>query len=331
MKGLSPFLGLVYFIDMYVASCLPKLYPFHKVIFIYRIMNQTENQCDISSMASLVPLFGVKNKYPASCSAFLFSLPGITFSLPCVEFPFLAIVLNLILATNPIILSLLCDLRLWSLTGYFFICPADLLICICSCELYKLLTHPTLLQGCCRLCSTPWVTSSSWTVKEQCSVLIRLLHLLTKFTISVYKSILSLISPVLTFSFLMLQRICVIYYFLQSRRAGPFPLKWFWIKAIHTCLLVFISHLLLSFPCYLYSSQPSWVFWFVYFMVMHEKISRGTDLDYKQLHFILCEASLISSCVAQCCWWCSTEIWKNYQNVESLTAVRKSSIEQSVQ
>lgn len=35
--------------------------------------------------------------------------------------------------------------------GYFFICPADLLICICSCELYKLLTHPTLLQGCCSL------------------------------------------------------------------------------------------------------------------------------------------------------------------------------------
>lgn len=106
---------------------------------------------------------------------------------------------------------------------WLVICPADLLICICSCELYKLLTHSTLLlQSCCRLCSPPWITSSRWTVKEQCSVLIRLLHLLTKLTISVYKSALSLISPVPSFSFLMLQRFFVIYHFLQSRRAEHF-------------------------------------------------------------------------------------------------------------
>lgn len=241
----------------------------------------------------------------------------------------LHIVLNLILATNPIILSLFYDLWLWSLTGYFFICPADLLICICSCELYKLLAHLTvLLQSCCRLFSTTWVTRSRWTVKEQYSVLRRLLHLLTELPISVYKSTLPLISPVLTFSFLMLQRFCVIYHFLQSRRAEPLSLKWFWIKAIHTCLLIFVSHLLPLFPCHL-CSQPSCVFRFVCFM--HEKFNRGTDLDYKQLHFILCETSLISSSVAQYCWWFSTAIGKNYQNAESLIAVRKASIEQSVQ
>lgn len=141
-----------------------------------------------------------------------------------------------------------------------------------------------------------------------------------KLTISVYKSSLSLISLVLSFSFLMLQRFFVIYHFLQSRRAEPFPLKWFWIKVIHTCLLVFASHLLLPFPCYLCSSQPSLVFQFVCFVVMHEKFNRGTDLDYKQLHFILCEASLISSSAAQYFWWSSTAIWKNYQNVESLNS-----------
>lgn len=239
--------------------------------------------------------------------------------------------LNLILATNPTILCLLCDLWLWSLTGYFFTCPADLLICICSCELHKLLTHPTLLQSCCRLCSTPWVTCSRWTVKEQCSVLIRLLYLLTKLTISVYKSTLLLIFPVFTFSFHMLQKFFVIYHFLQSRRAERLPLKWFWIKEIHTCLLIFVSHLLPPFPCHLYSSQLSWVFQFVCFMVMHEKFKRGTDLDYTQLHFILCEAGLISSSVVQYCWWSSAAIWKNYQNAESLIAVSKSSIAQSVQ
>lgn len=69
--------------------------------------------------------------------------------------------LNLILATNPVILSLLSALWLWSLTGYFFICPKDLLICSCSSELHKLFTSPTLyaelLQtSLCSLSHTQW-------------------------------------------------------------------------------------------------------------------------------------------------------------------------------
>lgn len=67
-------------------------------------MNQTENQCDISDMASLVPLFSVRKKI----SSKLLSIS----LLASWNYVFLAllplyIVLNLVLATNPIILSLL--------------------------------------------------------------------------------------------------------------------------------------------------------------------------------------------------------------------------------
>lgn len=137
-------------------------------------MNQTENQCDISNMASLVPLFSVRKKI----SSKLLSISLLT-SWNCIFLALLPlhIVLNLILATNSIVLSLLCTLWLWSLTGYFFICPADLLIYFCSSELYKLFSHPTLfLQSLCGLCCTPRVTHSGRTVREQCCLLMRFFY-----------------------------------------------------------------------------------------------------------------------------------------------------------
>lgn len=180
-------------------------------------------------MASLVPLFSVRKKI----SSKLLSISFLTsWNYIFVALLPLHIVLNLILATNPVILSLLCALWLCSLTGYFFICPTDLLIRFCSSELHKLLTHPTLfLQSCCRLCCVPWVTHSERTVREQCC-LPRFLffYLFTWLTISVYKCTLPLISLVLSFSFLTLQRFCVIYLLLQSKRAKSYPLKQFWIK-----------------------------------------------------------------------------------------------------
>lgn len=152
-----------------------------------------------------------------------------------------------------------------------------------------------LIPHSCRVaavCSTPWVTSSSWTVKEQCSVLIRLLHLLAKLTISVYKSILSLISS-LDFLLSYASEVLCHYHFMQSRGAEPFLLKWFWIKAIHTCLLIFVSHLLLSFPCYLVLLSPVGLFdLFVSWWCMRSSVEELSWTTNNLILFYVKQASL---------------------------------------
>lgn len=123
----------------------------------------------------------------------------------------------------------------------------------------------------------------SHTQRENCKRIVLFSHmiffyLLTRQTISVYKYTLPLISPGLAFSFPTLQRFCVTYYFLQSKGAESFPLKWFQIKAIHTCLLIFVSNSLSS-----YTAISVFLDWgiSVCFMVMHWKVNRRTDLEYK--------------------------------------------------
>lgn len=133
-------------------------------------MNQTENQCDISNMVSLVPLLSTRKKI----SSWSLSVSLLTsWNFICLALLPLHSVLNLILATNPIILSLPHALLLWFLTGCFFVCPSDLLICFCCSELCKLLTHPVLFlrRGWGHRC-TPCITHCRRMVPEQYCLLL---------------------------------------------------------------------------------------------------------------------------------------------------------------
>lgn len=102
-------------------------------------MNETDNQFCISNMASLVPLFSVREKISSrllgiSLLTFGNYIPLALYSLP--------IVLNLILASKPIMLASCCMFMNFDWL-FFFPCPSDLLTCYS--KLCKRLGQPKLI------------------------------------------------------------------------------------------------------------------------------------------------------------------------------------------